>query len=635
MFRRLSIMVRRLSNMFRRLSNMFRRLCNSLKLRRRKQIDPLYKPLLYDEIRVIRFLPKVGEGSLVRVELETIVLRPMLRNADERASSTQEYITYEALSYCWGDPQVTRPITINGQKIEVTQNLEAGLRQLQHEWQHESGCRLWVDAICIDQINNAERSSQISLMFRLYHGAYKVHIWLGELNEHAMKGMHVLERLLNLTFRKYKKFPRSELEYWDDEQKQVEDIEALAALCKAPYWKRLWIVQEIMDLPCEHTRNVLHLRDKSFTLPAWHVVFTMELRLHELEKVRKATSSPDQYWRSHDVELALQIIYTALFPVMFISLRALGATYTHATVSSQDKHSALFPISILYLRALSTSDPKDKVYAMLGLFPEVFRIAPNYECSTYALYCEATLQALDTTQSLIMLSQACSDDETLPSWVPDYSKPTRRSRVLSGVQSWYSDGGALLIFKCTCQNALTVNGLVIDTVRDVARSGRCGKGPRRHASMFAAWKNLFEQHCLSPPLANVGTSAGYEAFYKVLHFDLGGQQRPRPDTVRQDLADLEAALGETLDDDSDASDDSSVTPIELIAVERTIAHHDLFVTAAGRLGVVPRDVIEPNDKILVLASARVAFAAREVMVNGKRRYRLRSPCYIEGTEFLD
>lgn len=37
---------------------------------------------------------------------------------------------YRAISYCWGDPSITKPIIVDGHTIEVTTNLEAALREL-------------------------------------------------------------------------------------------------------------------------------------------------------------------------------------------------------------------------------------------------------------------------------------------------------------------------------------------------------------------------------------------------------------------------------------------------------------------------------------------------------------------------
>jgi hypothetical protein len=38
---------------------------------------------------------------------------------------------------------------------------------------------IWVDAICIDQSDDAEKSGQIPLMSDIYGKAKRVHIWLG------------------------------------------------------------------------------------------------------------------------------------------------------------------------------------------------------------------------------------------------------------------------------------------------------------------------------------------------------------------------------------------------------------------------------------------------------------------------
>ena len=37
---------------------------------------------------------------------------------------------YHALSYFWGDPSITAPVVIDHQRVSVTVNLEAALREL-------------------------------------------------------------------------------------------------------------------------------------------------------------------------------------------------------------------------------------------------------------------------------------------------------------------------------------------------------------------------------------------------------------------------------------------------------------------------------------------------------------------------
>jgi hypothetical protein len=60
---------------------------------------------------------------------------------------------YQALSYTWGNPDITETIAVNGALVEVQQNLHDALFNLIElpEWGGEVW--LWVDAICIDQQN--------------------------------------------------------------------------------------------------------------------------------------------------------------------------------------------------------------------------------------------------------------------------------------------------------------------------------------------------------------------------------------------------------------------------------------------------------------------------------------------------
>jgi hypothetical protein len=80
---------------------------------------------------------------------------------------------YDAISYTWGDPTLTIPVTINGQELIVRTNCEYVMQQ----WftTRTSVSRyIWVDAICIDQSNLKERGSQVTIMGELYRRSSQV-----------------------------------------------------------------------------------------------------------------------------------------------------------------------------------------------------------------------------------------------------------------------------------------------------------------------------------------------------------------------------------------------------------------------------------------------------------------------------
>ena len=87
--------------------------------------------------------------------------------------------TYRALSYAWGNRDVTRSVFIrcNGRQVPVSSNLRDILRRLRRP-DHE--IVLWVDALCINQADDDERTHQVSFMRLIYENAAECIIWLGE-----------------------------------------------------------------------------------------------------------------------------------------------------------------------------------------------------------------------------------------------------------------------------------------------------------------------------------------------------------------------------------------------------------------------------------------------------------------------
>ena len=90
--------------------------------------------------------------------------------------------SFTALSYVWGtfsSPSDT--IRCNGVAINISTSCRDALREIRR--QSESRVTLWVDSICINQVDMVERSSQIRLMGEVYSWASLVYIWLGKGND--------------------------------------------------------------------------------------------------------------------------------------------------------------------------------------------------------------------------------------------------------------------------------------------------------------------------------------------------------------------------------------------------------------------------------------------------------------------
>jgi len=83
---------------------------------------------------------------------------------------------YAALSWAWGDPNITRTILVGGHDKEVPINLKAALWHLRHAYEP---LLLWVDALCINQADAEERGHQVQIMGDIYRGADRVLVRLG------------------------------------------------------------------------------------------------------------------------------------------------------------------------------------------------------------------------------------------------------------------------------------------------------------------------------------------------------------------------------------------------------------------------------------------------------------------------
>jgi hypothetical protein len=91
-------------------------------------------------------------------------------------------LSYEALSYTWGDPYETPEIRIRDTSHSVRRNLWEALWSLSRSKSISFLRYLWGDALCINQNDTKERNHQVTLIGRIYSQAKTVLVWLGRGN---------------------------------------------------------------------------------------------------------------------------------------------------------------------------------------------------------------------------------------------------------------------------------------------------------------------------------------------------------------------------------------------------------------------------------------------------------------------
>lgn len=113
-------------------------------------------------------------------QIRVLDLQPGTTESEIRILLRVERLTnaYEALSYTWGASTENRVVRVNNDfVVSVTDNLFRALRCLRLP---DTIRTLWIDALCINQSDDDEKSQQVQMMSRIYREASQVNVWLGE-----------------------------------------------------------------------------------------------------------------------------------------------------------------------------------------------------------------------------------------------------------------------------------------------------------------------------------------------------------------------------------------------------------------------------------------------------------------------
>lgn len=333
------------------------------------------------EIRLIHVEPAADPNSRVVCSSQ----RASLLNAP----------AYTALSYCWGDSGDKPAITFNGvSDFAIPRSLESALRQLR---QSDAQGFLWADAISINQDpDTPEKSHQVSLMHEIYSKAASTVVWLGEAADDSGLAMDTISRL-------------HEHSVWEIEEATLSaaQFRAMAALNARQWWSRTWVVQELLLSP----NPVLMCGKRSAPIEAF---------VH-LDDLRRGYHRPTG-----------ETIDNSAQPSRFLFKQHPFSQILHHYYSDKQRVQAgIVSVEewVVVVNDFHATDPRDKIYGLLGLGTEEDRLAlpPDYtKSNTVAnVYARATAHFILQRRDLLHLQFNASDiDATLglPSWCPDYSR---------------------------------------------------------------------------------------------------------------------------------------------------------------------------------------------------------------------
>ncbi|KAH7355364.1 heterokaryon incompatibility protein-domain-containing protein [Rhexocercosporidium sp. MPI-PUGE-AT-0058] len=370
----------------------FIRMCNALHaacLRILVQNEPFkHRGLNHNanEIRLLRILPQVRNGPIS-------ALRTMVIHCEVFTASLDDHPSYDALSYTWGLPTCPHfPILLNGRKFLARENLWLALYQMQNT---TDPVVIWIDAVCIDQENISERDHQVRKMKAIYEQANNVMVWLGPgwgQSKQAFQFAHEI-------------YDHRRDRDWIAQRFLLPDIskslKALGNLFRRDYWNRIWIVQELTV-----ARNII-ITCGNDSIAGDCLLRVQDLIVEEDNKNNLFGSSiPDDQFTKSVLKIGGQSEVQAWRDDFLI------------------KDLSLFHWALYHFRRQST-DPKDKLYGLLGLASPSANpsIEIDYALSTAEVYTRFARKEIQASKELHILTQVRPHLTKLdiPSWAPDWS----------------------------------------------------------------------------------------------------------------------------------------------------------------------------------------------------------------------
>ncbi|KAJ4386755.1 hypothetical protein N0V93_009653 [Gnomoniopsis smithogilvyi] len=312
----------------------------------------------------------------------------------------EECPRFTTLSYVWGEYKLhSETVTVNGCTCSILESIYPILSLICDHKALQRETWFWIDYLCINQNDQAERASQVALMGRLYRLAFRTIVWLGEPSPDTDGAMVTLGQIVS-----FQEQPTEEARDLLHTSITPAQWNALSQWMDRPWWTRVWTLQEFL-IP---NRLVFHYGDESITKHTW--------------------------------ASAIGAIYDYQ-AVGLLQKRAFGNQWARKRLLEYyDDDIMRFKMGLFALMAYvgyyKASDDRDRIYTMLGICTNVDHLIvgpPDYNRTVSETYLGLAAQFIRIHRSLDIIcfsalfsdanSAAAEEDvETLPSWVPDWRR---------------------------------------------------------------------------------------------------------------------------------------------------------------------------------------------------------------------
>ncbi|KAG8532989.1 uncharacterized protein KY384_001771 [Bacidia gigantensis] len=417
-------------------------------------------------------LPLNSERREIRIlrPLDFQAADPMIedsRLADSRPQFELEVVslddrpTYTALSYVWGtQSEGLKPVIINGCQFDIGGNLFAALQNIPIA---DMAPAIWIDAICINQADEIEKTKQVQLMRSIYSGAQGVIVWLGlpteksdfivdfvdKFVEHLKRDLdiptpHDEELVDYIDFEeangdvlKHITMAVQSLTPADDPAKHAAlEIEVLKDflhfITGREYWYRIWVLQEFV-LACQTQMYIGSRQLDSQGLAALLACVTMA-KIHFVvkdsirESLVKSLSShgSETEWLLYMYTCRERFDRRLAKPAAFRVFDLLCTIYCRPVWHQNG------------LGGLKTSDRRDQIFGLVGLCEEDFSktlgMSIDYHQSWEEVYINVAERLISSGYLDILALCQLEMPSELPSWTPSWHE------MIGNPNWWFKTG---------------------------------------------------------------------------------------------------------------------------------------------------------------------------------------------------
>ncbi|KAI9738701.1 MAG: hypothetical protein M1834_008206 [Cirrosporium novae-zelandiae] len=309
----------------------------------------------------------------------------------------------------------------------------------------------WIDAICINQGDTEERNAQVRLMKDIYIRSELVLIWLGEESSNSTDGIELISALCRA--HRNGKISLNGQQILKEEfvpaglpDPKVPKWKALDALYWRPWFTRIWVIQEIAV-----ARSAIFLCG-DYAIPSGDLILSAQILDNRGVGILTGTEPREV------TNMAL----------------AINAFHFYKWDLSSYLVSA---------RSSESTDPRDKIYGILGLAIDKDNTAfdPDYSKLVATIYRDVAVACIQKAKSLDILN---SVQDPLISLLASNSAPPERGAA--------GNSEATVSFSKD-HKILYARGVAMDETRAVG----CGNWPKNFDNIYSLTSSSFHESKLT------------------------------------------------------------------------------------------------------------------------------------------